>query len=533
MTYQETALLPDVAATVGFDPSILLETVQKVREPIYLVRDRDGRLGAAVQPPRLAGTDLEAVATLPPLYPEWLGDRGFQETHGCRFAYVVGEMARGIATPTMTIAAARAGLLGFYGSAGLSPQRVQDGLAEIRTALGDQMACWGANLIHSPNDPALETAVARLFQQQGVRRVSVSAFMALTPPVVELAAKGLSRDPATGAVRRLTHVFAKVSRAEVAGQFMAPAPQHILAELVAQGALTAAEADLAATVPVAEDITVEADSGGHTDNRPLTVLLPIIQRLRDELVARHGYGRAIRVGAAGGLGTPAALAGAFAMGAAYVVTGSVNQSAEESGQPLSVRRMLAALSSTDVTMAPAADMFEMGVKVQVMKRGTMFPFRAQRLYDLYCRHFELDAIPASERAALEKDVFQAPLDEIWRQTREHFAVRDPAEITRAEADPRHRMALVFRWYLFNAARWPMLDDATRQHDFQVWCGPAMGAFNDWAKGSFLETAENRTVGQIARNLLEGAAVVTRAQQMRTAGLPVPAAAFTWVPRRLA
>lgn len=533
MAQIETALPPMASTAVGFDQYALAEKVQSIRAPLYILKNRDGCLGASIEPSGLMGSGFEQVATLPPLYPEWLGDRGFQEAHSCRFAYVVGEMARGIATPAMTIAAARAGLLGFYGSAGLSPQRVQDGLGEIRAALGDQAANWGANLIHSPNDAALETTVARLFQQQGVRRVSASAFMALTPPVVELAAKGLSRDPATGAVRRLTHIFAKVSRAEIAAQFMAPAPQRILAELVAQGTLTAAEANLAATVPVAEDITVEADSGGHTDNRPLAVLFPIIQRLRDELVARHGYGRAIRVGAAGGLGTPAAVAGAFAMGAAYVVTGSVNQSAAESGQPLSVRRMLAELASTDVTMAPAADMFEMGVKVQVMKRGTMFPFRAQRLYELYCRHSGLDDIPAGERASLEKDVFQAPLDEIWRQTREHFAVRDPAEVTRAEADPRHRMALVFRWYLFNAARWPMLDDAARRHDFQVWCGPAMGAFNDWAKGSFLEAAENRSVGQIALNLLEGAAVVSRAQQMRTAGLPVPAAAFTWVPRRLA
>ncbi len=529
----ETVPPPMASSLVGYDQSFIAEKVQQIRDPLYIVKNRDGHLGASTHPSILVGSGLEPVATLPSLYPEWLGDRGFQETHACRFAYVVGEMARGIATPAMTISAARAGLLGFYGSAGLSPQRVQDGIAEIRAALGDQTANWGANLIHSPHDPALETAVARLFQQQGVRRVSASAFMALTPSVVELAAKGLSRDPVTGAVRRRTHVFAKVSRAEIAGQFMAPAPQRILAELVAQGALTAAEANLAATVPVAEDITVEADSGGHTDNRPLTVLFPVIQRLRDEMVARHGYSRAIRVGAAGGLGTPAALAGAFAMGAAYVVTGSVNQSAAESGQPLSVRRMLAELASTDVTMAPAADMFEMGVKVQVMKRGVMFPFRAQRLYELYCRHSGLDDIAPADRASLEKDVFQAPLEEIWRQTRQHFALRDPAEIARAEADPRHRMALVFRWYLFNAARWPMQDDATRRHDFQVWCGPAMGAFNDWVKGSFLEAAENRSVGQIALNLLEGAAVVTRAQQMRTAGLPVPAAAFTWMPRRLA
>jgi hypothetical protein len=48
----------------------------------------------------------------------------------------------------------------------------------------------------------------------------------------------------------------------------------------------------------------------------------------------------------------------------------------------------------------------------------------------------------------------------------------------------------------------------------------MGAFNSWVKGSFLEDpAQPATVAQIARNLLEGAAVVTRAQQLRTYGAP--------------
>lgn len=38
---------------------------------------------------------------------------------------------------------------------------------------------------------------------------------------------------------------------------------------------------------------------------------------------------------------------------------------------------------TDIMMAPAADMFEMGVKLQVLKRGTMFGMRSQKLYEIY------------------------------------------------------------------------------------------------------------------------------------------------------
>ena len=50
------------------------------------------------------------------------------------------------------------------------------------------------------------------------------------------------------------------------------------------------------------------------------------------------------------------------------------------------------------------------------------------------------------------------------------------------------MALVFRWYLGQSSRWANAGEPTRKLDYQVWCGPAMGAFNEWAKGSFLEHA---------------------------------------------
>src|ERR1019366_8424775 len=54
----------------------------------------------------------------------------------------------------------------------------------------------------------------------------------------------------------------------------------------------------------------------------------------------------------------------------------------ESGASEGVRRLLAQAEQADTAMAPAADMFEMGVKVQVLKRGTMFPMRAAKLYEL-------------------------------------------------------------------------------------------------------------------------------------------------------
>ncbi len=168
--------------------------------------------------------------------------------------------------------------------------------------------------------------------------------------------------------------------------------------------------------------------------------------------------------------------------------------------------------------------------MQVLKRGTMFASRASTLYKLYIRFPSLDAIPADELARIEKQLFRQSVGEVWDDARKFFAVNGPHEIERAERDPKHKMALVFRSYLGRSSRWPIDGDSERRLDYQIWCGPAMGAFNAWVKGSFLELPENRTVVQVALNLLEGAAYVTRAAQLRSYGVPIPGAAFAFRPR---
>jgi trans-AT polyketide synthase/acyltransferase/oxidoreductase domain-containing protein len=522
----------------AFSPVEIVAAAQRVREHAYLLRHpHTGAIGVAfggrttTEPAPDGHPAWPLWGRLPPLYPEWLGDRSFAETHGVRFPYVCGAMANGIATTRLVAAAGRAGFLGFFGAAGLGFTRVEQAVVELERELGDA-AAWGCNLIHSPNEPALEEAVAQLYVERGVRRVSAAAYMALTPAVVRFAVAGLREDP-SGRIVRPRHVFAKVSRLEVAQKFLEPAPEAILSALLRRGQISESEARLARHVPVAEDITVESDSGGHTDNRPLAALLPGVLALRDRIAAARRYPSAIRVGAAGGIGTPSAVASAFALGAAYVLTGSVNQACVESGLSPVGRAMLAEAGVADVIMAPAADMFELGVEVQVLRRQTMFGVRARRLYELYRTHATWDDIPAAERAKVEKQLLRASFDEAWASTRSFWLERDAAEVDKAEADPRHKLALVFRAYLGLSSRWAIEGEASRQADFQIWCGPAMGAFNSWAQGSFLAEPGQRSVVQVARNLIEGAAVITRAQQLRSYGVPVPSAAFDFRPRPLA
>jgi PfaD family protein len=426
-------------------------------------------------------------------------------------------MAKGISSVAMVMELGRAGMVGFFGAAGLPFSAVEAAVEQ----LGDAGFTCGFNLIHSPHEPDLEAALAKLYIRKNVRLVEASAFLALTLPLVRYRTHGI-HCAADGFIVAPNRIIAKVSREELAEKFFSPPPEKFLQQLVAEGTLSAEQALLAASIPMAQAVTAEADSGGHTDNRPAMALFPTIASLASRMELKFGYTVRLRVGLAGGIATPAAAAAAFAMGAAYIMTGSVNQACRESGTSDTVRRMLAETRQADVAMAPAADMFEMGVTVQVLKRGTMFPMRAARLYELYRSHDGLESIPDAERVKLEQTLFKAPLADVWRDTRAYFLSRDPRQVERAEREPKHRMALVFRWYLGQAAHWAKDGDPSRTMDYQVWCGPAMGAFNEWTAGSFLKSPDQRRVATVARNILFGAAVLTRANFLRYQNIRLPA-----------
>lgn len=510
---------------ISGDCGALNEALARVSCPIH-VMTRDGALEFVTSGwEGLNGNPVAAYVA--PYRLEDLGDAGFREEHGLRYAYCAGAMANGIASTRLIKALSNKGMLGFFGSGGLSLPDVEAAVDELTQLDGP----FGFNLIHSPSDPELEAAVVDLYLRRGIHLVEAAAYLDLTLPVVRYRVHEIHRDE-SGAIVTPNRVIAKVSRIEVATKFFAPPPESFLRTLVEEGDITEDQAQLASQVPMARDITAEADSGGHTDNRSPFTLFPTMLALRDAKQAEHGYVQSLRVGLGGGISTPASAAAAFAMGAAYVVTGTVNQACVESGTCDAVREMLAETRQADVAMAAAADMFEMGGRVQVLKRGTMFPMRAAKLFELYRAYGSIEELPATERVKLEKTVFKAPLEEIWDETRAFFMKRDPKQVTRAEQDPKHKLALVFRWYLGQASHWANRGEPTRKIDYQVWCGPAMGAFNEWVRGSFLETPEAREVVTIAMNILYGAAVLSRCNVLRNQGLALDADAANVRPRPL-
>jgi trans-AT polyketide synthase, acyltransferase and oxidoreductase domains len=506
---------------VSFDRDGIKDKLLTLNKPCYIIRT-EGNIGVTNDGyTSFAETNKngqnELLIAVPPISTQNLGDPNFIAFHGVRYAYSTGAMAGGIASEEMIIALGKAKILASFGAGGLTPERLEAAINSIQSALPN--GPYAFNLIHSPNDLGIENRAVDLYLKYRVRTVEASAFLDLTSSIVYYRAAGLGLNSANE-IEIKNKVIAKISRREVATKFLQPAPHSLLKPLVEQGLISELQAALAQQVPMADDITVEADSGGHTDNRPLVCLLPSLLALRDEIQAKYNYKNPIRIGVAGGIATPQSALAGFMMGAAYVVTGSINQSCVESGSCQHTKQLLAQAEMADVMMAPAADMFEMGVKLQVLKRGTMFPLRAQKLYELYRYYESIDDIPVAEREKLEKQVFRKSLAEVWEGTVAYLTPRNPEKLAKAINNPKMKMALIFRWYLGLSSRWSNSGEKGREVDYQIWCGPAMGGFNDWVRGSYLAEQNNRHVVDIANHLMTGSAYLYRIQNLKMQGLQI-------------
>jgi trans-AT polyketide synthase/acyltransferase/oxidoreductase domain-containing protein len=234
--------------------------------------------------------------------------------------------------------------------------------------------------------------------------------------------------------------------------------------------------------------------------------MPAMLHLRDEMMSRYSYRKKIRVGAAGGIGSPEAAAAAFIMGADFITTGSINQCTVEAGTSDSVKDMLQDMNVQDTAYAPAGDMFETGARVQVFRKGVFFPGRANKLYELYMRHNSLEEIDSQTRKQIEDKYFRRSFEDVWSETKSYYSRINPG-FEKSAPSPKQKMALIFRWYFIHTTRLAMRGTEDEKVNYQVHCGPALGSFNQWVKGTELESWRNRHVSDIGERIMKGAAAV--------------------------
>src|SRR5262245_17015055 len=122
-------------------PDAFRAAIGDLRAPVVIVHTEEGfgvapggsvALGAA--PIR---DSMPVAAYLPPLPAHQLGDPTFLDEHGVRFAYMTGAMANGIGSVEVVEAMSRAGMLGSFGAAGLSLERIASSIDRLKGDLGD------------------------------------------------------------------------------------------------------------------------------------------------------------------------------------------------------------------------------------------------------------------------------------------------------------------------------------------------------------------------------------------------------------
>lgn len=445
-----------------------------------------------------------------------LGSEKFKRVYGVDYAYVLGAMYRGISSKEMVVRMGKAKMIGFLGTGGMSLTRIENDIQFIQSQL-NKGESYGANLLNNLTDSDLEDRSVDLFLMYKVKFVEAAAYMQnLSLALVRYRLSGLHRD-ADGRIVTGNKIIAKISRPEVATAFMSPPPKWQVEKLLAEGRVSKTQAELSLFVPMADDLCVEADSGGHTDQGVAYVLMPGIRKLRDEMMDKYNYQEEIRIGAAGGIGTPDAAAAAFMLGADFIVTGSINQCTVEAGTSAAAKDLLQEMNVRDTSYAPAGDMFEIGAKVQVLKKGVFFPMRANKLYETYMRFNSLEEIDDKIRKTIEEKYFCRTFDEVYAELCKCYAEKNPERFAKAERLPKHKMAMVFRWYFSMSAKLAMTGSQERKVDYQIHTGPALGAFNQWVKGTPLEDWRNRHVDDIAKKILSGTAQLINDQYSRMCG----------------
>lgn len=429
-----------------------------------------------------------------------LGSEAFRSRYHLKYAYIAGAMYRGISSKELVVKAGKAGMLAFYGSGGLTLDTIEQDLQFIKHELSGKGA-YGCNFLHNPNYPQKEEKLARLLIKNRVSVIEASAFMGITPALILYKAAGIVED-SFGTMKCLNRIIAKVSRPEVAEAFLSPAPERMVKKLLEEEKITIKQAQELKRIPMADDICIESDSGGHTDCGVAFALIPSIRRLRDNMMEQYNFTEKISIGAAGGIGTPEAAAASLALGADFIVTGSINQCSVEAGTSDVVKDILAQMNVQDTEYSPAGDMFEYGAKVQVLKKGVFFPARANKLYDLYIHYNSIDEIDEKTKNQIQEKYFKRSFESVFLELKQHY---NEAMIEKADSNPKYKMALIFKWYFHYANQLAISGNTESKVDYQVYTGPALGAFNQWVLNSELKDWRKRHVDEIGKMLLEATA----------------------------
>lgn len=440
-----------------------------------------------------------------------LGSNSFRQDYRLDYAYLVGSMHLGITSKELVVKLAKSKMLGFLSTKGVLLEKVESDIKWIKSQL-HKGVCFGVNLFYDCKPKETEELIS-LYLKLQVNVIEVSGFQNITSELALYRLKGLTISEA-GDIHCANKIIAKVTRPEVAALFMKPAPEYIVNQLLEQKKITAQQAELSQKIPMSHDICAQADSGWNTDRQLPSILLPSIQSLRDEIQKNKHYGNTIRIGLAGGIGTPQAVANAFLMGADFILTGSINQCTVEAATSELVKNLLQSINVQDTDYIPSSDFLEFGQQSQVLRKGVMFPSRVNKLYDLYEKYDDINHIPNNTITKLKQNYFGKNLDTKWTEIFEKSNSQDRHIIVEDGNESEISMEHILKYYIELTCSLALEGEKEYQENFQIHTGPSLGAFNQWVKNTSIENWQQRHVDEIGIKMMNDAIkILEDAQQL--------------------
>ncbi|WP_144558024.1 ACP S-malonyltransferase [Shouchella miscanthi] len=420
-----------------------------------------------------------------------MGDQKFCEDYNVVYPYVAGSMQKGISSPQLVSRMSQNGFLSFLGTASLKINEIEDIILDTKRLLRDGQS-FGCNLSANLHNPQKENEIIEIFLKYNINSIEASGFWAISSSLIKFRAKGLHRSE-SGKVIAKNKILVKLSRCETAVEFMSEIPQSLIDPLLKKGEITFDEAKMLEEVPIVDDICVMGDSGGESSLANLSLLLPTIVKLRNEASKENIFDRRIRIGAGGGIGTPEAASIAFILGADFVLTGSINQCTVEAKTSDLVKDILQNIDLHDLSYVPSANDLEVRGQTQVVKKGMFFPARANKLHDLLKQYKKVSEIDFKTKELIEERYLNEKIINII-QTNEH-------QSSSSRRTPKSQIQEVLKFYLKNTVQLAIKGEASQKVNFNIYCGPALGAFNRWIKGTELENWRNRNIDVIAKKLI--------------------------------
>ncbi|SOD99176.1 ACP S-malonyltransferase [Spirosoma fluviale] len=424
------------------------------------------------------------------------GIRRFVDDYQLKYPYVAGGIGYGISSRQMVESMTKGGMLGFLDIADRPLADVENDLRTLAYTCGKESARYGCTISQGLSDELTIDKLFGLLRAYNIQVIETHDDPQITEKLVEYRLQAF--DQRGEAINRL---LIKTGNPVVLEEIMKPISETILLKLQQRGKLTKEQVERGRRIALASDVCVLADPGGLTSHGSPFVLFPHALMLREQFTRQYRYEQPIHVGLGGGIGSPLAVQMAFAMGADFVHTTSVNLCTIESGLHAYTKQLLQEISVEDTGYAPCSDfLFNPNKKIQVVKKGVLFPARANKLYELFKQHAAISEIDPRVIVQLEEKFYQKSLAGVWEDIVKKRQ-GTPDLISKALQNSKYYMYLLFQEYFHLSAEWAVKGDGTYLLNFQIPCGAELGALNRQLQNTPMQAWSGRNIGEVAQWLL--------------------------------